>query len=543
MLKTKLLIVTVLLFSLFYLSYGGWICQTVDNNGSVGKYTSLALDSEQNPHISYWNEGLKSLKYAYYDGSNWIIDEIDKGYIEGFTSLALTSANEPRISYYRYASGYSLLMYAHKDSGSWEEDPVDGGDGSGTGTYNAIALRTDSTPAISYRNGGDENLCFTKLNGATWNKESIDTEGNVGEYTSLVLDNQDHPHISYFDGTNGALKYANWTGSSWDIVTVDTGGVGEWTAIALDSSGYPHISYYDYTMKNLKYASFNGTDWVKETIESAGDVGSYCSLAIDSTNKPHISYYDVSHQVLKYAYNNGSYWHIQNADISSNCGRYSSIKTDSANHPHISYYDVNNQDLRYCYRVEGSGAIAESLSATSMDGFVVLKWFLNSSSCTNEVYRREISSVENNWQLIARCPELGLGSQEYQDYTIESEKKYSYTVKVITVSGESELLGPVDVVSSQKNAIRLSLSKPVPNPAIKSCQFSYSKSGSSPAVLMITDIKGCLIRLERLNSASTSGCFDWDLCSSTGEKAAPGVYCVRLLQQNNQSSTRVVIAR
>ncbi|MCD6119511.1 hypothetical protein J7K50_06685 [bacterium] len=43
-----------------------WHIETVDSDGNVGKYTSIALDSGGYPHISYWDETNNALKYAYW---------------------------------------------------------------------------------------------------------------------------------------------------------------------------------------------------------------------------------------------------------------------------------------------------------------------------------------------------------------------------------------------------------------------------------------------------------------------------------------------
>jgi len=53
-----------------YLKYanntsGYWVTQTVNSGGNVGKYSSIALDSSDNVHISYYDEANGSLKYAY----------------------------------------------------------------------------------------------------------------------------------------------------------------------------------------------------------------------------------------------------------------------------------------------------------------------------------------------------------------------------------------------------------------------------------------------------------------------------------------------
>ena len=48
----------------YVLADGTWLIETVDS-GSVGGYTSIALDSYNNPHISHFDHGPFRLRYAY----------------------------------------------------------------------------------------------------------------------------------------------------------------------------------------------------------------------------------------------------------------------------------------------------------------------------------------------------------------------------------------------------------------------------------------------------------------------------------------------
>lgn len=65
-----LLMLTLLLSVVFWsdrvyvLADGTWSIETVDSAGEVGLFTSLALDSDDNPHISYTDYSNTDLKYA-----------------------------------------------------------------------------------------------------------------------------------------------------------------------------------------------------------------------------------------------------------------------------------------------------------------------------------------------------------------------------------------------------------------------------------------------------------------------------------------------
>lgn len=71
----------------------------MDSVGSVGWYTSLALDAADQPHISYHDYTNRDLKYAYYDGTVWQIQPVDStGAVGRYNSLGLDTNGLLRIS-------------------------------------------------------------------------------------------------------------------------------------------------------------------------------------------------------------------------------------------------------------------------------------------------------------------------------------------------------------------------------------------------------------------------------------------------------------
>jgi len=209
---------------LYYATYDGssWQVETVDDSGYVGQYAALTLDAAGRPHISYYDVGKGSLKYAYFDGRWWHIFEIDSGLgrIGGYTSLALTASGQPRISYYDGTN--AALKYAIGD-------------------------------------------------GSTWITETVDTDLGFYPYdydygrTSLALDGADRPHIAYYDDTNTSIKYAHHDGTVWQIQSIDTAGPhGNPPSLVVDSSNRPHIGYGDGF--DVKHAWYNGVTWQNEVV-------------------------------------------------------------------------------------------------------------------------------------------------------------------------------------------------------------------------------------------------------------------------------------
>ena len=347
----------------------GWHIETVDSEGDVGEYTSLALDEEGYPHISYFdytNRINPNLKYAYQDASGWHIETVDsEGQVGWYTSLALDESGYPHISYHSYynPTGEYALKYAHQDASGWHIETVDSV--GITGYYTSLALDESGYPHISYYDDTNDDLKYAYQDASGWHIETVDSAGYVGEYTSLTLDGSGYPHISYYccgtptPGCNiGDLKYAYQDASGWHIETVDSeGNVGRHTSLALDESGYPHISYYDDTNDDLKYAYQDASGWHIETVDGEWRVGASTSLVLDGNGFPHISYYfcGTPHYIcnvgdLKYAYQNTSGWHIETVDRGDwDVGNFTSLSLDEGGYPHIGYYDNANGDLKYTY--------------------------------------------------------------------------------------------------------------------------------------------------------------------------------------------------
>jgi hypothetical protein len=348
---------------------GTWEIEDVDN---IDVWTtSLALDSQDYPHISYSTFFEDSLYYTRWTGIAWAKETVDPSEI-WTASLALDSGDQPHI-------GYSKLVdfrYAYLVSGAWTTEPV-----FPSGPIFvfdcSLALDSSNQPHMSSSLIAPTLfalICVYRTDSGWQFMPPVDE--TLAFSSSLALDRNDQPRISY---TNGHVKYAEWTGTNWALQSVDPDNPGEVgsTSLALDSNGRPHIAYATiYETGSLNYARWTGTAWARETVDPSPYIVD-CSLVLDSLNHPHIAYYvfsgiddggdsDIVVGMLKYAHWTGSAWEIETLDQESVAadsqftktlnqradilkgkvdlpqfifygGKFSSIKVDSHDLPHISY--------------------------------------------------------------------------------------------------------------------------------------------------------------------------------------------------------------
>ncbi len=562
----RLMVLAVALALAGAASAGEWHIETVDSEGWVGRYTSLALDPSGYPHISYQDSINKDLKYARWNGSSWQIETVDsEGDVGRYTSLALDSSDRPHISYCD-STNYDL-KYARWNGSSWQTQTVDS-EGH-VGWYTSLAFDSSDRPRISYYDMTNYALKYARWNGSSWQIETVDSTGDVGEYSSLALDSSDYPHISYYYASygkindlrfspqgdceahvlfipdrysRGYLKYARWNGSSWQKETVDSTvpDVGMWTSLALDSSDRPHISYYhlywdEHEQKcgALKYARWIGSSWQIETVDSAGDVGEYTSLALDSSYYPHISYFDVDNWNLKYARWNGSSWQKETVDATEQVGMHTSLALDSSDYPHISYFDRTNGYLKYAYWEGGPGVEDVALFTEVSDEGVLVGWTIT-------------GDVPAGLRVLRDCDEpmavsgsLPGDSTRYLDRDVEPGIEYVYWLEVTDADGTVKRFGPTEPVSRPEQISRLALGEPYPSPAREAVTIRYElPNGCSGAVIEVYDLSGR--RIDSFTLAPQTGRGEVFLEVS---EYASGVYPARLSTDKGSVSRRLVITR
>lgn len=525
-----------------------WQIEEVDTVGEVGEGASLALDSSNNPHISYYDETNHDLKYAKWDGSDWQFEVVDGEFhtIKN-TSLALDSLDRPRICYnHTWPVDEEGIKYAYWNGSNWEIEMIQSGDcGS-----NSIAIDSYDRPHIIY--GYGYGIRYARWDGSEWLIEFVGGPYNPGSGGSLVLDGNDRPHVAYRNKYDGDLMYAWHDGLDWHLETVGADDDVSYTSIMLDGYGRPHISYiYD---DFLKYAYYDGSDWYIEWVSQDPDhfARLRTSIDIDAQGRPHISFYNSSDDDLDYAYRDEYGWHVEPVDVDGNVGRYSSIRLDTSDYPRISYYAVGSRDLRYArygyldvdviyfdaYPYGGKGLILNwAVEITDKDDFAGFN-----------IYRRlvEIADVKKpnpaglKTEPIWRKVNVGLITGEnpytYVDCGLEGNTTYEYKLEAV-IKEKPEVLGyTVGTVGSSfpKTCV---LYQSRPNPTKGTGVITFALPEDNDITLNLFDITGREIAtlVEGIVSAGEHEVSVSDL--------APGVYVYRLEAGEFSAARKMVVVR
>jgi len=103
----------------------GWVKQTVDSVGNTGYFNSISIDSSGYIHVSYYDSSNGDLKYAFYNGTGWTKQTVDSSASESigkYTSIMVDSNGRPYISYVAEVdSGTSYnLNLAYFNGTGWE---------------------------------------------------------------------------------------------------------------------------------------------------------------------------------------------------------------------------------------------------------------------------------------------------------------------------------------------------------------------------------------------------------------------------------------
>ncbi|MCL4267248.1 MAG: PD40 domain-containing protein [Anaerolineae bacterium] len=349
--------------ALKHATYNGtsWDYEYVNVNGAGGRHTDIFVDGTNTPSISYQSD--VGLMLASSFGGSWTIETVDPTDNVGlYSSLAINSNLQEHIVY--FDDDYQDLKYATWD-GRWQHHPVE------TETDNlrpSLALHK-TFPTFSTQQENDSSLHIRKWDGSNWT-ETLDTAIGSSSYdNNLVMDSSGLPRTVYFNELSGMLRYGQWNGSSWNwqnVTNLLDVNVGENIILLLDEADTPTIVFHqwDASENQLQIARQNGSNWqfaARTVGQNPGDIG-HISAGLMQNGEVAISYYDQVAGELHSAIWNEAQWLLSLIDDggSADVGQFNSLavgKEIGANGIRdvitIAYYDVTNQSIKFAHNRSG----------------------------------------------------------------------------------------------------------------------------------------------------------------------------------------------
>ena len=241
---------------------GEWQISDVAHPGHDGWDNNIAVDSTGTPHtvsIDPSQFGSDSgVEYATLSGGAWRVEEVGSGAVpyEFGTDIAMDSQDKPHLVWFDDSS--KDLKYAVRTDGSWTISTVDS-DGD-VGRFPSLAIDGGDLPSISYFERTGNSAGFIKLarrDGTSWDTQRIDELNDTfidffgaRKTSSLALDPDGNPIVAYSD--EAAVKLAQWDGRQWVVETVITAGelpLGQQVSLAVDGQKVLHLVFADVKSK------------------------------------------------------------------------------------------------------------------------------------------------------------------------------------------------------------------------------------------------------------------------------------------------------
>ncbi len=516
-------------------SAGEWHIETVDEEGEVGIYSSLVLDSYDFPHVVYANADSGTVEYAYWNGF-WHFETVAEGVP---FSLALDSCGYPHILSCKVeGGGYARFMkYSRWDGAEWLikswEDRIP----------NSMALDSDDNAHISYYtadcHGHGEpgwdygSVMYTGTDGYKWWDEYVDMPSYwARDVGSLALDSHNVVYVSYADRHDDLICAHRTDNAVWLYEEANTcADSTSKICLALDSSDLPRI-VHDTTAKDfptdLNYSYRDEDGWKREILDRNINWGGSCSLALDDSDFPHITYVDNNN--LIYIRWDGDEWISEIVDQNVSSSYRTSIGLDSSGNPHITYCDVVNYDLKYAWY----GTPSVQLFVQTRAEGVLVHWGLRGyTSVSLRVLRSagdgEPVEVSGALPGEATC---------WLDTKVDAGGEYCYWLETVDEDGVVSRFGPSEAVVFSGPAREISLSV-YPSPASGAFTVDYTLPENGRISISLYDLSGR--RVSTVFDGETAA--GRQAFSVDAAALPPGVYLVYLDADAGTLTRRVVIAR
>jgi len=190
---------------------GEWVIEKVDIHVGIHDPISIRVDEKNRPHIAYGDSpstkhGVGTVKYAVKDNGKWTVETVDENaYWFESPSVAIDSDNEPHIAYAGRNGEDDCIKYANRNNGEWEITILEMDGGFYEDTV-ALTIDSEDDPHILFNDYNG--LRYSEREDGVWYFDYVYFKDTDWYFKSIELDSNDKPRLLYFDHKGHYLSYA-----------------------------------------------------------------------------------------------------------------------------------------------------------------------------------------------------------------------------------------------------------------------------------------------------------------------------------------------
>jgi MYXO-CTERM domain-containing protein len=359
----------------------GWRGGIATPGDDVGKYTTIAIGTDGEPRVAYYDVTNGALKFAVHGASGWTVQSSpvdDTGDAGRWADLAVGTDGRAAIVYNAveertdipgaYLSKVKVARAADAAASSWTVSEIESMDIPcwkalcGEDLVCVAATRTCAAPAADDTACGATGCSSGQACVGTVCEDlfeaPIDFPEGVGIVTGIDFMPDGSPIAVYYDRgawdraagvvvPHGDLKQALWSGGAWAVTVLDGSGgdAGWYPSIDVDAAGQRHVAYVDGISENLIY--LNPDAGVREVVDGrsvAGRIrniiGDDSTIRVTASGRVWVAYQDATARRLMLAERTApGTWVTRDVDVEDSSGFYANLTLGTDNEtPVISTY-------------------------------------------------------------------------------------------------------------------------------------------------------------------------------------------------------------
>ena len=295
----------------------------VSNSGSMDyRDVEMVVDSNDHLHVSHWVTG-DYLHYRYFNGTDWSIPYTTSNVDSYGTGIAVNSQNRAHIVFSSPAYVCGGLHMAYDDGSGWSKIGLDTSTDL-IGCYPSIDIDDNDAVHVSYRDHRNSRFNYITNESGPWDKYQHSNTNSPGYYTQTKV--KSDGDIFIIQKNANGLRYAEgYPGTLWSQGGI-TGDSGDDTSLYLDALDRPHVLHWKSSTDDLLYSTRSASgSWSSMTVDGTGglDVGRSNALVVDDNHQLHAAYADYDNKNLRYATMSAGL--VETSEVSIQFGQYGNV--------------------------------------------------------------------------------------------------------------------------------------------------------------------------------------------------------------------------